>query len=53
MLKKCSILRYRRICPKDPACMIFFSGNFFPTHENMWQWILLAYLRIISNQIAI
>ena len=31
----------------------FFNGKFFPTHENTWHWILLAYLRIISNQIAI
>ena len=31
--------------------MIFFGGKFFPTRENMWHWILLTYLRIISNQI--
>ena len=48
-----SILRHRGICPKGPAYMIFFSGKFLLTHENTWHWILLAYLRIISNQIAI
>ena len=33
--------------------VFFFSGSFFLTHKNTYHWIFLAYLRIISNQIAI
>ena len=39
---------------KWPCIYVLFSVvSFFLTHENTYHWIFLAYLRIISNQIAI
>ena len=54
LYSKSSIRPKKKILDSQPHLSKRFRiYDFFLTHENTWHWILLPYLRIISNQIAI